>query len=57
MQYTYKDKPYIILHESKYKDKGVWKEVIIYMCLYPNPDGDIWVREKEEFFKLFKRVE
>lgn len=54
--YKYKDKPYKISHESKMKLNGVWIDVIIYECLYENPDGMIWVRKKEEFFKLFTKI-
>ncbi len=52
-EYKYKERPYKILHESKIKIGGTWIDVIVYQCLYENPDGMIWVREKEEFFKLF----
>lgn len=31
-----------------------WIDVVIYQCLYVNPDGHIWVREYNEFFNLFK---
>jgi hypothetical protein len=31
-----------------------WINVVIYQCLYDNPDGDIWVREREQFYELFK---
>jgi len=51
--YTYKDKPYKILYESKIKIGGTWIDVIVYECQYENSDGMIWVREREEFFKLF----
>ena len=54
--YEYKGKPYKILMNSWMK-YGSWLECVIYMCLYENPDGMIWVREKEEFHRLFKKIE
>lgn len=51
--YYYNDKPYKILYKSKIKIEGRWEECVIYKCLYKNPDGLIWVRMKDEFFKLF----
>jgi len=53
MIYYYKDKPYKILYESKIKISEIWIDCIIYECLYENPEGMIWVREKNQFFKLF----
>ena len=53
--YSYKEKPYKILYETKIKIGGTWIEAIVYECLYDNPDGKIWVREKQEFFNLFKQ--
>ncbi len=55
--YSYKDKPYEIVSESKIKIGGTWIDVVIYKCLYENPDGMIWVREKKEFFSLFVKME
>jgi len=54
--YEYKNKKYRIFSESKMKLDGVWEDCIIYQTLYHNPDGWIWVRTKEEFFKLFTVV-
>jgi hypothetical protein len=51
--YQYKGKPYKILYQSKIKFGGTWIDVVVYECQYDNPDGMIWVREREEFFKLF----
>lgn len=34
-----------------------WVDVVIYECLYENPDGQIWVREKTQFYELFKTKE
>jgi hypothetical protein len=31
-----------------------WVDVVIYKCLYDNPDGEIWVREASQFYKLFE---
>ena len=55
--YTYKNKLYRIFAESKVKIEGVWVDCIIYQTLYSNEDGWIWVRNKEEFFELFKPFE
>ena len=30
-----------------------WIDVVIYECLYDNPDGMVWVRTKEQFYNLF----
>jgi hypothetical protein len=35
--------------------RSFWISVVIYEGLYYNPEGDIWVRDKESFFKLFKK--
>lgn len=51
--YYYKGNPYRIFAQSKVKIDGIWIDCIIYQCLYLNPDGDLWVRNKEEFFNLF----
>lgn len=55
--YTYKGKKYRIFAESKMKIDGKWKDCIIYQTLYFNQDGWIWVRTKEEFFKLFEELD
>lgn len=52
--YEYKGNPYRIFSETKVKIDGKWVDAIIYQTLYPNSDGWIWVRTKEEFFSLFK---
>lgn len=54
MIYSYKEKDYEIIEKSKIKIGKIWIDVIIYKCLYNNPDGLIWVRESTEFFELFK---
>lgn len=53
--YTYKNKPYQILRETKIKLEGVWVDCVIYKTLYHNPDGDTWVRTSYEFYKLFEK--
>ena len=55
--YKYKDKQYRIFAESKMKIDGEWIDCIVYQTLYFNEDGWIWVRSKEEFFKIFKPIE
>ncbi len=55
--YTYKGKKYRIFAESKMKINDKWKDCIIYQTLYFNQDGWIWVRTKEEFFKLFEELD
>lgn len=52
--YYHKGKPYRIIKHSKVKIEGVWKECIIYEAMYDNPDGNIWVRLKEDFENNFK---
>lgn len=56
MRYIFKEKFYKILYESKIKLGGIWIDAIIYECQYENPDGMVWVRTKEEFFRLFSEV-
>lgn len=56
VEYKYKERPYKIIHESKIKIGGTWIDVVVYECLYENKDGMVWVREKEEFFKLFTKI-
>lgn len=52
--YKFKDKPYRIIEKSKIKLNGIWEDVIIYECLYDNPDGMHWVRLIEDFYTNFK---
>lgn len=52
--YYYKDKPYEVLSDTSIKIGDEWIPGIIYICLYENKDGMVWVRTKEEFNKLFK---
>lgn len=52
--YEYKGKQYRIFSESKMKVDGEWIDCIIYQTLYYNEDGWIWVRSRDEFFKLFE---
>ncbi len=54
--YTFKDKPYILIGESKLKQPdGEWVPVCIYATLYDCPDGKIWVRYKDQFYTLFNK--
>ncbi len=55
--YEYKEKKYKLISSTKIKIDGEWVEGIIYMCLYNNPDGLIWVRTKEDFFEKFKLID
>lgn len=54
--YKYKktNKPYLKLCESNIKINGLWVKTIIYLCLYWNKDGMIWVRTKSDFFENFE---
>lgn len=45
---------YGIVHTDTIHKDMEWIEVVIYMCLYPNSEGMIWVREKTEFYEKFK---
>ena len=54
--YEFKGKQYNLLLETKIKIDDEWVDGIIYMCLYYNPDGMVWVRTKEEFFEKFKLI-
>ena len=55
-EYEYQGRKYVILFSSKMKIGQKWIPVLIYKCLYDNPDGSIWVREEGEFWRLFKEV-
>ena len=46
--------PYTILSETKIKVGDMWKDCVVYKCEYENPEGSIWVRQRQEFFELFK---
>jgi hypothetical protein len=67
--YYYKDKPYKIVSEIKFKASGIleifgvvdvvvgdneWVDIVIYETLYNNPDGKTWARTKKQFYELFK---
>lgn len=56
-RYKYKNKTYVIFQETKMKIDDKWINCVIYQTLYDNPDGIYWVRNSEEFFKLFEPVE
>ena len=47
-------KPYLSLFKTQIKLDGNWSPCIIYMCLYWNKDGMIWVRKEEDFNQNFK---
>ena len=56
--YWYKNRPYKILTTSKIKwpnqfGEDEWVDVVIYICLYENEDGMIWVRQDTIFDHLF----
>jgi hypothetical protein len=52
--YYHADKPYKLVRETKIKlSDGTWVDGIIYETLYPNPDGKIFVRQREDFFAKF----
>ena len=55
-KYSYKGNEYYIENSSAFKhpESREWVECVIYISL---TDGMRWVREKKEFFKLFKLVE
>lgn len=46
-------KPYLKLFKTKTKINGQWENSIVYLCLYLNKDGMIWVRTIEDFNKNF----
>ena len=52
--YYYKGNPYTILSETKIKVGDMWKDCVVYRCEYESPDGSIRVRQRQEFFELFK---
>lgn len=55
-KYTYKGDIYFIQDETAFKhpESRKWIEAFIY---YSASTGKRWVREKEEFLKLFNKVE
>lgn len=48
------NKPYLKIKSTKVKINGVWTDSTIYLCLYLNSDGMIWVRTEEDFKNNFK---
>ena len=48
------NKPYLKLKTTKIKIDGIWTDGIVYLCLYRNLDGMIWVRTQEDFKNNFK---
>lgn len=54
MQYTYKNKMYIVINtNAKVKYNGEWVDAII----YTNESGISFTRTKAEFTQKFKKVE
>jgi len=53
MVYQYKSKRYYIIEEAEMKNPQTreWEECIVYLSL---ENGKKYVRNKEEFYKLFK---
>ena len=47
------NKTYLKLFTTKVKIGGLWVPAIIYVCLYWNKDGMIWVRTKKDFEQNF----
>lgn len=53
--YYYKGKQYVIISEGKMKfPNGPWRDCIHYKSTL---DGRLYVREVEQFYKLFKTIE
>jgi len=54
MQYTYKEKMYIVINtNAKIQENDKWVDAII----YTNESGISFIRSKEEFTRKFKKVE
>lgn len=53
-KFYYKNKPYKVNNHCKAKIDGKWINCVVYECLYENPDGQVWIRTGEEFYKLFQ---
>jgi hypothetical protein len=47
-------KLYLKLFKSKIKRENVWENCVIYLCLYFNKDGMLWVRYTDDFNENFK---
>ena len=48
----YKGKYYLVLGTGKHSE--TLEELVVYICLYDNPDGQIWVRPKKMFLENVK---
>lgn len=47
-------KNYRLMFLSKIKlGDSTWRSVVVYECLYDNPDGQIWTRFKDDFINNF----
>ena len=51
--FKYKNKRYLKLFNTKIKLDNVWVDGIIYLALYKNKDGYLYVRTKDNFNKTF----
>lgn len=51
--FKYKNKRYLKLFNTKIKIDGIWVDGIIYLALYKNTDGYLYVRTKDNFNKTF----
>ena len=49
-----KGKKYLKLMNIKIKKDDQWLDGVLYLCLYFNRDGMLWVRFKDDFEKNFK---
>lgn len=57
LQFTWKDKPYEVLTTAKTKIEEEWVESIVYIALYNNKDGEVFVKtEKDKEWEKFKEV-
>lgn len=54
MRYYFKGKKYKKLVKSKIKLDGTWQDIVIYKSMYFHPDGKVWARLKEDFYKNFE---
>lgn len=50
------NKLYLRLLNLQIKLDGTWVDATLYMCLYYNRKGMLWVRVKEDFNNNFRKV-
>lgn len=56
--WEYKGKEYAIVRDDlKININSEWHPIVLYRCLYENPDGMEWTRTKEDFYSKFKLKE